>query len=292
MTHDGYLVVDFNPIAFHIFGWPVHWYGITYLVGFLVGWWLARLLARRHPEWNVTPAQVDDLLFYMGMGVILGGRIGYLLFYDMGALTHEPNFKDVLLRIIAINKGGMSFHGGLLGVMVAVWLFNRKYKHGYFVILDMMAMITPIGLGAGRIGNFINGELWGEVSHLPWAMRLPCRDPRFTDLYCHGLTTGYSAPHLPTQLYEFSLEGVALFVILWVFARKPRPTMAISGMFALCYGLFRIFVEFFRLPDIQLGYLAFGWVTMGMILSLPLVVVGILLLWFAYHRRNLQNTNN
>lgn len=290
MSHTSYLVVDFDPIAFKIFGWPVHWYGIAYLVGFLVGWWLARLLARRHPEWKITPAQVDDLLFYMGMGVILGGRIGYLLFYDMGALTHEPNFKDVLLRIIAINKGGMSFHGGLIGVMTAVWLFNRKYRHGYFVILDMMAMITPVGLGAGRIGNFINGELWGKVSDLPWAMRLPCRDPRFTDLYCHGSTAGYSAPHLPTQLYEFALEGVTLFIILWWFARKPRPTMAISGLFALCYGLFRIFVEFFRLPDIQLGYLAFGWVTMGMLLSLPLVVVGMLLLWFSYHRKNLQNT--
>lgn len=276
MSQAGYFVVNFNPIAFHIFGWPVHWYGITYLVGFLVGWWLARMLARRHPEWNITPSQVDDLLFYMGMGVILGGRIGYLLFYDMGALTHEPNFKDVLLRIIAINKGGMSFHGGLIGVMVAVWLFNRKYKHGYFVILDMMAMITPVGLGAGRIGNFINGELWGRPSHVPWAMIFP--------------RSGTDVPRHPSPLYEMLMEGVLLFIILWVFARKPRPTMAISGLFALCYGLFRITAEFFRMPDVQLGYLAFGWVTMGMILSLPLVVVGILLLWFAYHKQNLQNT--
>ena len=269
-------VVQFDPVAFKIFGWPVHWYGITYLVGFLVGWWLARYLARRHPEWKITAAQVDDLLFYMGMGVILGGRIGYLLFYDMGALTHEPTFKDVILRIIAINKGGMFFHGGLLGVLTAIWLFNRKYKIGYFVILDMMAMITPVGLGAGRIGNFINGELWGKPSTVPWAMIFP--------------RSGTDVPRHPSPLYEMLLEGVLLFIILWVFARKPRPTMAISGLFALCYGLFRIFVEFFRLPDIQLGYLAFGWVTMGMLLSAPLCVVGILLMWYGYHSKNLQNT--
>lgn len=269
-------VVNFNPVAFTIFGWDVHWYGITYLVGFLVGWWLARYLARRHPEWNITVTQVDDLLFYMGMGVILGGRIGYLLFYDMGALLNEPTFLDVLKRIIAIHKGGMSFHGGLIGVLTAVWLFNRKYRHGYFVILDMMAMITPVGLGAGRIGNFINGELWGKPSTVPWAMIFP--------------RSGTDVPRHPSPLYEMLLEGVLLFIILWVFARKPRPTMAISGLFALCYGLFRIFVEFFRLPDVQLGYLAFGWVTMGMLLSVPLCVVGLLLMWFAYHKKNLQNT--
>jgi phosphatidylglycerol:prolipoprotein diacylglycerol transferase len=280
----------FDPVAFKIFGWPVHWYGITYLVGFLGGWWLSRYLARRNPLWGITPAQVDDLLFYVGMGVILGGRIGYLLFYDMSGILNEPTVGKMLLHIISINKGGMSFHGGLIGVLTAVWLFNRKYQRGYFVIMDLMAMITPLGLGAGRIGNFINGELWGKVSDLPWAMRLPCNDPRFSDLYCHGSNSGYSEPHLPTQLYEFALEGVLLFVILWVFARKPRPTMAISGLFALCYGLFRIFVEFFRLPDEQLGYRAFGWLTRGMELSAPLCVVGILLLWYAYHGKKLQNT--
>jgi len=273
-----HFVVQFDPIAFRIFGWGVHWYGITYLVGFLVGWWLSRLLARRHPEWGISAAQVDDLLFYMGLGVILGGRIGYLLFYDWDALLAEPTFKELLLHIIAINKGGMSFHGGLIGVLTAVWLFNRKYKLGYFVIMDMMAMIAPVGLGAGRIGNFINGELWGKPSDLPWAMIFP---------RSHTLV-----PRHPSPLYEMLLEGVTLFIILWWFARKPRPTMAISGLFALCYGLFRIFVEFFRLPDPQLGYLAFGWVTMGMLLSAPLCVVGIALLWYAYHNKKLQNTKN
>lgn len=269
-------VVQFDPVAFKIFGWGVHWYGITYLVGFLVGWWLSRYLARRNPLWGITPAQVDDLLFYVGMGVILGGRIGYLLFYDMDALTHEPTFRDVLIRIISIHKGGMSFHGGLIGVLTAVWLFNRKYKRGYFVVMDLLAMIAPIGLGAGRIGNFINGELWGKPSMVPWAMIFP--------------RSGSYVPRHPSPLYEMLLEGVLLFIILWWFARKPRPPMAISGLFALCYGLFRIFVEFFRLPDVQLGYLAFGWVTMGMVLSVPLCVVGVLLLWYSYHNKNLQNT--
>lgn len=275
MTSSAY-VVQFDPIAFKIFGWGVHWYGITYLVGFLVGWWLSRYLARRNPSWGITPLQVDDLLFYVGMGVILGGRIGYLLFYDMGGILHEPTLGKMLLHIVDITKGGMSFHGGFLGVLTAVWLFNRKYKIGYFVIMDMMAMITPVGLGAGRIGNFINGELWGKPSDVPWAMIFPRSDTE--------------VPRHPSPLYEMMLEGVLLFIILWWFARKPRPTMAISGLFALCYGLFRIFVEFFRLPDPQLGYLAFHWVTMGMLLSAPLCVVGILLMWYAYHSKKLQNT--
>ena len=269
-------VVQFNPVAFSIFGWDVHWYGITYLVGFLGGWWLTRYLARRNPLWGVTPQHVDDLLFYMGLGVILGGRIGYILFYDMGNILREPTFTDGLLRLVSIHKGGMSFHGGLIGVLTAVWLFNRKYRHGYFVIMDMMAMIAPLGLGAGRIGNFINGELWGKPSDVAWAMIFPRSN---TDV-----------PRHPTPLYEMMLEGVVLFAILWWFARKGRPPMAISGLFALCYGLFRILIEFFRLPDAHIGYLAFGWVTMGMLLSAPLCVVGILLMWYAYNRKNMQNT--
>lgn len=271
-------VVQFDPVAFSLFGWEVHWYGITYLVGFLGGWWLTRYLARRNPLWGVTQQQVDDLLFYMGLGVILGGRIGYILFYDMLNILREPTFVEGLKRMVSIHKGGMSFHGGLIGVLAAVWLFNRKYRHGYFVIMDMMAMIAPIGLGAGRIGNFINGELWGKPSDLPWAMIFP---RSHTDV-----------PRHPTPLYEMLLEGFVLFAILWWFARKGRPAMAISGLFALCYGLFRIFIEFFRLPDAHIGYLAFGWVTMGMLLSAPLCVVGILLLWYAYNKNILQNTKN
>lgn len=277
MSESSAFVVEFEPVAFEVFGWPVHWYGLMYLIGFVGGWWLTRYLARTRPQWGISAQQVDDLLFYMGLGVILGGRIGYLLFYDMANILREPSFIDGLLRIISIHKGGMAFHGGLLGVLLAIWLFNRKYKHGFFVIVDCMALIAPLGLGAGRIGNFINGELWGKPApDLPWAMIFP---------NSHSME-----PRHPTPLYEAVLEGLVLFVILWWFARKPRPTMAISGMFALFYGSFRIFVEYFRLPDAHIGYLAGNWLTMGMVLSAPLCVVGILLMWYSYNNKAMQNT--
>jgi phosphatidylglycerol:prolipoprotein diacylglycerol transferase len=267
-------IVRFDPVAFEIFGFPIHWYGITYLVAFVLGWAITRYLAKTQPHWKIKPAQVDDLLFYMGVGVILGGRIGYLLFYDIGNILNEPTFVDGLLRLISIHKGGMSFHGGFLGCMLAIWFYNRRYKHGYFVIVDMMAIITPIGLFAGRIGNFINGELWGKPADLSWAMIFP--------------KSGTVEPRHPTPLYEAALEGIVLFIILWLFSRKERPTMAISGIFALGYGAFRTFVEFYRLPDPHIGYLAFGWLTMGMLLSAPLVVVGIILLLYSYNKKNMQ----
>lgn len=269
-------VVKFDSTAFEVFGFAIHWYGIMYLLAFIIGWWVTRYLARRNPLWGVTPAHVDDLLFYMGLGVVLGGRLGYLLFYDIGNILSEPSVKDALLRIVAIHKGGMSFHGGFLGCMLAIWLFCRKHGFRYFVIVDMMALIAPIGLLAGRIGNFINGELWGKPSDVPWAMVFP--------------HSGSDVARHPTPIYEGLLEGVVLFAILWWFARKGPPTMAISGLFALLYGLFRIFVEFYRLPDAHIGYLAGGWLTLGMVLSAPLIVVGTLLLWFSYHRKGLQNT--
>jgi len=271
-------VVEFNTVAFEVFGFGIHWYGITYLVAFVLGWWVTRYLARTHTNWNVKPAHVDDLLFYMGLGVILGGRIGYLLFYDMINIVNEPTFIDGLLRLISIHKGGMSFHGGFLGCMIAIWFYNRRYKHGYFIIVDMMAIITPIGLFAGRIGNFINGELWGKPSDLPWAMIFPKSNTESL----------INVPRHPTPLYEAALEGIVLFIILWLFARKDRPMMAISGVFALGYGLFRGFVEFFRLPDEHIGYLAFDWLTMGMVLSAPMIVVGMALLWYSYNNKNMQ----
>lgn len=271
-----HFVVSFEPVAFTIFGWGVHWYGLMYLVGFTGGWWIARYLARRNTHWGMTAQHVDDLLFYMGLGVILGARVGYVLFYDMGNILAQATLTDSLWRIISIHKGGMSFHGGLLGVVLGLWLFNRKYKHGFFVLTDMMAMIAPLGLCAGRIGNFINGELWGKPSDVAWAMIFP-----------HSNTL---QPRHPTPLYEAFLEGVVLFILVWGFARRSPPTMAISGLFALCYGAFRIFVEFFRLPDAHIGYLAFDWLTMGMLLSAPLCVVGVILLWYAYNNNKLQNT--
>jgi len=270
-------IVQFNPVAFSLFGWDIHWYGIMYLVGFVGGWWLTRYLVRRNPLWGMTAQHVDDLLFYVGLGVILGGRIGYLLFYDLGNILKEPGFLDALIHIVSLHKGGMSFHGGLLGVLLAVWLFSRKYRVGFFVVVDIMAMIAPLGLGAGRIGNFINGELWGKPTDLAWGMIFP--------------RSGSDLPRHPTPLYEAFLEGVLLFAILWWFARKGRPVMAISGLFAFCYGLFRILVEFFRLPDAHIGYLAFDWLTMGMVLSAPLCVVGLLFLLYAYNNKAMQNTD-
>ncbi len=276
MSTSSHFIVKFDPVLFEIFGFAIHWYGAMYLIAFAVCWWVTRYLARKNPLWGVKASHVDDLLFYMGLGVVLGGRLGYLLFYDIGNILNEPTVKESLLRLISIHKGGMSFHGGFLGCMLAIWLFDRKYKLGYFVIVDMMALITPIGLLAGRIGNFINGELWGKPSDVPWAMIFPNSN---TDL-----------PRHPTPIYEGLLEGVVLFAVLWWFARKPRPTMAISGVFAIGYGLARIWVEFYRLPDAHIGYLLGGWLTMGMILSAPLIVAGMTLVYLSYNKKTLQKS--
>jgi len=198
------------------------------------------------------------------MGVILGGRLGYALFYDLPAYLAEP------LKILRVWEGGMSFHGGLIGVMLATWLFGRRNGKSFFQLMDFIAPLVPIGLGAGRIGNFINAELWGKVTDVPWAMVFP---------------NGGPDPRHPSQLYQFALEGVALFVILWLYSRKPRPTMAVSGLFAICYGIFRFIVEFVRVPDAQLGYLAWNWLTMGQVLCLPMILGGIGLMVWAYRRQ-------
>ncbi|HEY0721730.1 MAG TPA: prolipoprotein diacylglyceryl transferase [Gammaproteobacteria bacterium] len=253
---------NIDPIAVQIGPVAIHWYGLMYLVGFAMAWWLGRREARRlGAPWSVQA--IDDLIFYGALGVILGGRIGFILFYKFSAFLDDP------LMLLRIWQGGMSFHGGVIGVMIALWFFGRHFKISYFAVTDFVVVLAPIGLAAGRIGNFINGELWGKVSDLPWAMVFP---------------TGGDLPRHPSQLYEALLEGALLFTILWLFSRKPRPTMAASGLFAFFYGLFRFLVEFVRMPDAYLGYLAFGWVTMGQLLSLPLIIAGLTLLLLAYRK--------
>lgn len=257
------MIVDFDPVAFRVFGWAVHWYGIMYLLSFLSCWQLGRWQARQ-PNSGWTLEQVDDMLFYVGLGVILGGRIGYILFYSFPSFLADP------VILFKVWKGGMSFHGGLIGPLVALWFFSRKYKKRWFETVDFLAVLAPIGLGFGRLGNFINGELWGKPTSLPWGMSFPNSDTMI--------------PRHPNPLYEMLLEGVVMFVVLWWFSRRPRPVMAVSGLFAVLYSVFRIGIEFVRVPDAQLGYLAFGWVTMGQVLSLPLFAVGVLLLWLAYRK--------
>ncbi|WP_372964935.1 prolipoprotein diacylglyceryl transferase [Marinobacter sp.] len=252
-----------DPVAISIGPVKIHWYGLTYLVGFVAGWWLGCIRSRK-PWSPLKEEQVGDLLFYMALGVILGGRFGYVVFYNFDAFLADP------LWLFRVWEGGMAFHGGLLGVMVAMWWYGRKTKAGFWKIADFVAPLVPVGLGAGRVGNFINGELWGKPTDLPWAMVFP----RAQDAL---------ARH-PSQLYQVALEGVVLFVILWWFSAKERPRMAVSGLFLLCYGIFRFLVEFVRLPDAQLGYLAFGWVTMGQVLSLPMIIAGAALIAIAYRR--------
>lgn len=248
-----------DPIAFHLGPLPVHWYGLMYLIGFMSAW---ALLAWRLRTSNIgfTADQLSDIIFYGALGTIIGGRLGYVLFYDW------PQFISQPLQLFKIWQGGMSFHGGLLGVLVAMTIFARKYGKTFLEVTDFISPVVPIGLAAGRIGNFINGELWGRVTDVPWAMIFP---------------NAGNLPRHPSPLYEFLLEGVLLFLILWFFSSKPKPRGAVSGLFALCYGTFRIIAECFREPDVQIGFLVFG-LTEGQLLSIPLVIVGIGLLVWAY----------
>lgn len=253
----------FNPIALQLGPLKIHWYGLMYIVGFLSAWGLGTLRARRADS-VVTKDQVSDLIFFTALGVVIGGRVGYMLFYNL------PDFLAHPLNIFALWEGGMSFHGGLIGVLIAIWMYSRKIQQPFMSLMDFIAPLVPIGLAAGRLGNFINGELWGRVTNVPWSMLFPNSGP---------------LPRHPSQLYEFAMEGILLFLILWIYSSKPRPRMAVSGLFALCYGIFRIIAECFRQPDIQLGFIAFGWLTQGQLLSIPLIIAGIILITLAYRKK-------
>lgn len=253
---------DIDPVALDIGFVKIHWYGISYIAGILAAWVLLQHRGSQD-RWGVSNEQVSDLIFYAMLGIILGGRLGSVLFYNLPYYLQHP------IEIFYIQQGGMSFHGGLIGVLLAVGYFAHKVNKPFFMVTDFIAPVVPIGLGCGRIGNFINGELWGGPSSLPWAMIFP--DP----------AAGGIARH-PSQLYEAFLEGLVLFIILWWFSKTLRPVKAISGLFLLGYGIFRFIIEFVRVPDQHIGYIAFDWFTMGQLLSLPMILFGLVLLVMAY----------
>lgn len=250
---------NFDPVAVSIFGFDVHWYGLTYVAGFLSVYFLWVYRVKRYPElveskWNSE--LISDLIFYGAIGAVVGGRLGYVLFY-------KPDYYlSNLSEVFYLQQGGMSFHGGLAGVIAGIFLFSRKIKLSFMAVADFVAPVAPIGLFFGRMGNFINQELWGKVTDVPWGM---------------VFTNGGPLPRHPSMLYEAFLEGLVLMAVLWIVARKPRPLGTLSGLFLIGYASARIFVEFFRVPDEHLNYLLFDWVTMGQILSLPMFLLGLYL---------------
>jgi len=249
-----------DPIIFSIGPVALRWYGTMYLIGFLAAMFMANKAADNSKGlW--TREQVSDLLFYSFLGVILGGRVGYVLFYQFDYFIAEP------LYLLKIWEGGMSFHGGLLGVILAIFIFAKKTNKSFLTVGDFVAPLVPIGLGMGRLGNFINAELWGRQTDVPWAMVFP--------------TDPLGLPRHPSQLYEFFLEGVVLFIILYFICRKPRTLGLAAGTFLIGYGVFRSIVEFFREPDAHLGlYLSF--ISKGQILSIPMILIGLFIIYYGY----------
>ncbi len=258
---------EIDPIIFSIGFIKIRWYGLMYVIGFIFAWWLARRRSQRADS-PINSVQVDDLLFYGMLGVIVGGRVGYAVVYGWAQFTSDP------LYLFKITEGGMSFHGGLAGVIIAMWMYGRKLGITLWRMTDFIAPVVPLGLGFGRVGNFINGELWGKPTDVPWAF-----------------VVDGTARH-PSQLYEAILEGFLLFLILWIYSAKPRPCLAVSGLFLLLYGVFRFTVEFYRIPDDHLKYLAFDWVTMGQILSVPMIIAGAVMMTMAYRSAHIAGAKN
>jgi len=281
VSHSSYFYVAFNPVAFSLGPLEVHWYGITYLLAFLFFWGYGSWLARNRPWWGWSNQEVGDFLFYAMLGVVLGGRLGYVFFYSFDSLLEDPLF------LFRITQGGMSFHGGLIGSMVAIWWFGRRTGRTFWQVSDFVAPLVPVGLGLGRIGNFIGGELGGRYSDAPWAMIFPnsLQPGGWQSAELEAAWRTGALDHLarhPSQLYQALGEGLGLFVLLAVFSRKPRPSAAVSGLFLFGYGCFRFVAEFFREPDGHIGFIAGEWLTMGMVLSLPMVFAGLVIMVFAY----------
>jgi len=252
---------NINPVALSIGPLEIHWYGIMYIVAFGGAWFLATMRTRKSGDW--TSEQISDLVFYGALGAVIGGRLGSVFFYNFGQFLADP------LWLFRVWDGGMSFHGGFLGVLAAFYWYSRKLDKPYFELLDFIAPFAPFGIGAGRLGNFIGGELWGRPTEVPWGMVFPHVD---------------QLPRHASQLYEFALEGIVLFTVLWWFSSSPRPRFAVAGLFGIGYGSFRFFVEFFREPDQGIGFIAFDWMTMGQLLSTPMIIAGTVLLALAYNQ--------
>jgi phosphatidylglycerol:prolipoprotein diacylglycerol transferase len=289
---------QFDPVAIQLGPLAVRWYGLMYLLAFIQIVILGKFRARQNLLTGWHPRDVDDMLFYGVFGTILGGRLGYVLFYKPFYYFEHP------AEVLAIWQGGMSFHGGFLGVLIALWLFARIRNKRWLEVTDFVAPLVPLGLAAGRLGNFINGELWGRVTSAtaPWAVYFPqaaAEDKAWITAFpqeaaARGLAAIYERvgmlPRHPSQLYESALEGLVLFVLLWVYARRRRPLGAVSGLFLVGYGSFRFLIEYAREPDSFLGLLAMG-MSMGQWLSLPMIVVGVLMmLWAYWHAGKAQPT--
>lgn len=272
---------NFDPIAFSIGPISLHWYGAMYLIGILFALWLAKKRAAK-PNSGWSKNEVENLLFWGFLCIFIGARLGYVLFYNFAVFKQDPT------TLFRVWEGGMSFHGGLIGSLIFMFIYAVKTRRTFFTVTDFVAPLIPFGLAFGRLGNFINGELWGRVTDASIGMLFPTsrsadlafvnQHPEWLNLFnlCGGIL-----PRHPSQLYEMALEGIALFIILNLFIRKPRPTASVSGLFLLFYGLFRFVIEFFRQPDEQLGLFG-NFISMGQILSLPMIIFGLIIFIYAY----------